>query len=69
MDGGLPGGIHLGPGLDDVAHDDSFHLLRAKLCACDRRTDRHGAEIRSRYVLKAAAEGADRSANRFGEND
>jgi hypothetical protein len=69
MDSRLPGGIHLGAGLDDVAHDDSFHLVGAKLRARDRSADRHSTESGSWHVLETASKGADRGANRFGEND
>jgi len=65
----LPGGIHLGSGLHDVAHDDRFRVFRADSRARDRRTDRHRAEIGSRHVLEAAAKGADRGANRFCEHN
>ena len=42
MDSRLPGGIHLGAGLDDIAHDDGFHLVGAKLRARLRhRSPRH----------------------------
>ena len=69
MDSGLPGGIHLGAGLHDIAHDNCFHLLRIKPGSLNRGADRHGAKIRSRHVLEAAAKGTDGGANRFGEND
>ena len=69
MDGSLPGRIHLGAGLHDVAHDDGFHLVGAKLRARDRGADRHRAEIGRRYLFESAAERADRSANRFGKDD
>src|SRR5262252_2995942 len=67
--GGLPGGIHLDAGLHDIAHHDGFHLVRAKLRACDCGADRHRSEIGSRHVFEATAEGTDCGANRFGEND
>ena len=69
MDGGLPGGIHLGAGLHDIAHDHGFHLLGAKLRARNRGADRHRTESGSRNVLEAAAKGADRRPNRLCENN
>jgi len=69
MDRRLSGWIHLGASLYDIAHDDCFHLVGAKLCARDGCADRHRAEIGSRYVLEAAAKGANRGADRFCEND
>jgi hypothetical protein len=69
MDRGLTGRIHLGAGLHDIAHDDCFHLVEAKLCTRDGGVDRHRAEIGSRYVLQAAAKGANRGADRLCEND
>jgi hypothetical protein len=69
MDRGLTGRIHLGAGLHDIAHDDCFHLVGAKLCARDGGADRRRAEVGSRHVLEAAAKGADRGADRFREND
>src|SRR5262245_21115408 len=59
MDGSLPGGIHLRAGLHDIAHDDGFHLLGAKLSACNRGADRHRTEGGSRNVLERASKGAD----------
>jgi hypothetical protein len=69
MDGGLPGRIHLGAGLHDIAHDDGAHLVGAKLSARDRGADRHGTEIGRRYLFESAAEGTDCSTNRFGKDD
>jgi hypothetical protein len=69
MDGSLPGGIHLGAGLHDIAHDDGFHFIGAKFRARDRGADRDSTESRSRHVLEAAAEGADSGTNRLCENN
>ncbi len=69
MDGGLPGRIHLGAGLHDIAHDDGAHLVGAKLRARDCGADRHGTEIGRRYLFESAAEGTDCSTNRFGKDD
>jgi hypothetical protein len=69
MDGSLPGRIHLGAGLHDVAHDDGFHLVWAKLCARDRGADRQSAEIGRRYLFESAAERTNGSANRLGKDD
>ena len=58
--------IHLGAGLDDVAHRHGLDLLGLEPRAFDGGADRDGAEIRRRNVLKTAAEGADRGAHGFG---
>ena len=62
-------GFHLGAGLHDIAHDDGFHLVGAKLGARDRSADRHGTEIGSRHVLEGAAKGTDCRADGFGKNN
>jgi hypothetical protein len=54
VDGRLSGRIHLGAGLHDVAHDDGFHLVGAKLCARHRGADRRRAEIGRRYLFESA---------------
>jgi hypothetical protein len=69
MDGGLARRIHLCAGLHDVAHDDGFHLIGAKLRARDCGADRHSAEIGRRYLFESAAERTNGSANRLGEDD
>jgi hypothetical protein len=66
MDGGLPGGVRAS--LHDIAHDNGFHLVGAKLRAGDRGAHRHSTETGSRHVLEAAAKGADSGANRFCDN-
>jgi hypothetical protein len=69
MYGCLPGRIHLGARLHDIAHDNRFHLIGAEFRASNRGADRDSPEIGRRHVLQAAAKGADRGANRFGKND
>src|SRR5215510_7669480 len=67
--GVVPGRIHLGACLHDIAHDHGFHVLGANSRARDRGADRHRAETGSRNVLERAAKGADRGANRLCENN
>ena len=65
---GLPRWIHLGAGLHDVPHGDSFNLVGAKAGAFDGAGNRHGAQVGSGHILEAAAKGADCCPNRLGEN-
>ena len=44
-------------------------FVGANAGARDGAADRHGAERRRRHILEAAAEGADRGANRLGKDD
>jgi hypothetical protein len=69
MHRGLSCGIHFRTGLDDIAHNDGFHLVRANAGARNCGTDRRRAKIWSRYVFESAAEGADRCAHWFGKHD
>ena len=68
MNRGLTGRIHLGAGLNDVAHRRRFPTSSGlKPGALDGGADRDGAEIGRRHVLEAAAKGADRGAHGFGK--
>src|SRR5262245_30711888 len=69
VDGSLAGGIHLGASLDDVAHDDRFHLIGANVRARDRSGDCYRPKSGSRNVLERASKGADRRPNRLRENN
>src|SRR4029434_436500 len=69
VDGSLAGGIHLGAGLDDVAHDDRFHIIGANVRARDRSGDCYRTESGSRNVLERASKGADGRPNRLRENE
>ena len=69
MDRRLTRRIHLGAGLDDVAHRHGLDLLGLEPRAFDSRADRDGAEIRRRNVLKTAAEGANCGADGFGNHN
>jgi hypothetical protein len=66
---GLTGWVHFIARLDDIAHDDSFHLVGAKSGAGDCGVDCRRSEAGSGNVFETAAEGADGGADRFGEND
>ena len=46
-----------------------FQLVGAKPRPRDRSADRHSIESGSWHVVETARKGADRGANRFGEND
>ena len=65
----LAGGIHLGPGLNDIAHGRGLDLVGLEPGAFDRGADGDGAEIRRRHVLQRPAEGADRRADGFSEDN
>src|SRR5215471_2347162 len=69
VDGSLPGGIHLGASLDDVAHDDRFHIIGANVRARDRSGDCYRPKSGSRNVLERASKGADRRPDRLRENN
>src|SRR5215471_5444849 len=69
VDGSLAGGIHLGASLDDVAHDDRFHIGGANVRARDRSGDCYRPKSGSRNVLERASKGADRRPNRLRENN
>src|SRR5262245_62265140 len=68
VDASLSGGIHLGASLDDVAHDNRFHIIGANVRARDRSGDCYRTKSRSRNVLERASKGADRRPNRLGED-
>ena len=65
----LAGGIHLGPGLNDIAHGRGLDLVGLEPGALDGGADGDGAEIRRRHVLQSPAEGADRRADGFSEDN
>jgi hypothetical protein len=65
----LAGRIHLGAGLNEIAHHDGFHLIWANAGARDRGADRGRPETGRWYVLETAAERADRGADRLGNYD
>jgi hypothetical protein len=69
MDGGLACRIHLGAGLNDIAHDDRPDLFGTEASACHRRFDGDGAEIRRRDVLQAPAKGTNCGSHRRDNND
>jgi hypothetical protein len=69
MNGRLTGRIHLGAGLNDVAHRHRFDLLGLEPDAFDGGADRDGAEIRRPHFLQTAAKGPNRSADRGGEDN
>jgi hypothetical protein len=68
-DGGLARRVHLGSGLNDIAHDGRPDLAGMKPGACDGGLDRDGAEFGRWYVLQAAAKGADRGSHRGDQNN
>jgi hypothetical protein len=55
--------------LDDIAHDDGFHLIWAKSGAGDCGGGRHGSEASCGNVFETAAKRADGGADRFCEKD
>ena len=65
LDRRLAGGIHLGPGLNDIAHRDGLDLVGPEPGPFDRGADGDGAKVRRRHVLQGSAKGADRRADGF----
>ena len=61
--------IHPDTGLNDVAHRRSLDLLGLEPRAFDGGADGDGPEIRRWDVLETAAKGANRGADRFGNDN
>jgi hypothetical protein len=61
----LAGGIHLGPGLNDIAHRYGLDLFGLEACPFDSGADGDGAKVRRWHVLQGSAKGADRRADRL----
>src|SRR5260370_6707959 len=69
MDGGLACRVHLGAGLNDIAHDDRPDLLGIEAGACDGGLDGDGAEIGRRKLFQAPAKRPNRGSHRRDNND
>src|SRR2546423_9201338 len=69
MDRGLARRVHLGAGLNDIAHDDGPHLLGIEPSAGDGGFDDDRAEIGRRNLFQAAAKGTDRGSHWRDNND
>jgi hypothetical protein len=69
MDGGLARRVHLGAGLNDIAHDDGLDLLGIEPGAGDGGFDNDRAKIGRRNFFKATTKGTDRGAHWRDNND
>ena len=69
MNCGLPGGIHLVPGLDDVTHDDTADLGSIKLGAFERLAHHRCTEIAGRNGLERTVESSYCGAHRLAKYD
>ena len=69
MDGRLARRVHLGAGLNDIAHDDRPDLLGIETGAGDGGLDDDGAEIGRRNFFQAPAKRTNRGSRRRDNND
>jgi hypothetical protein len=69
VDGGLARRVHLGPGLNDIAHDDRPDLFGIERGTGDGGPDRGGAKLGRRDFLQGSAKRADRGSQWRDNND